>query len=90
MNKMPLIPEFSEYKQRNKWIKENADYFTVVRRRNRRYERYTAPSFEEATALAQKYLRGDTENTRWMIYAVAGIHDTLVATVSAEGIKDHD
>jgi hypothetical protein len=88
MNKMPL--DFNGYKERNKWIKDNATEFSVVRRRNRRYERYSAPSFDEATALAQKYLQNDKENSRWMIYAIVGIHDTLVATCSKEGLKLHE
>ena len=89
MNEMPFIPEFREAKERNLWIKENADYFTVTRRRRSSYLREEKPSLEEAIAFANRLVERDSE-FRCLIYAVYNIHDTLVATVSKDGAKYHE
>jgi len=89
MKDVPFIPEFTKADERNKWIKDYAQFFTVIRRRNRRYERDECWSLEEATQLAQKRLAHDELKQPLLIYAVAGGHDALVATVYAEGIRNH-
>ena len=85
---MPFIPEFQKADERNKWIKDNASYFTVIKRKGRRYIREEQPTFDLAVQLAQKRLEQDSDS-RYMIYAVYRQSDTLVATVSSDGVKEH-
>lgn len=88
-DEMPFIPEFREYRERNKWIRDHATYFTVIRRRNRSNLREERPTLGEAEALAKEHIADDA-NVRCLIYAISGIHDTLVATVSAKGVAYHE
>lgn len=87
-DRMPFIPEFREAAERNRWIITNAQYFTVIRRKNRSYLREECATMDEAEALAKRMLRDDP-NARFLIYAVALGHDTLAATVSTDGVKHH-
>ena len=87
--KMPFIPEFREAKERNKWIRDNAQYFTVIRRQDRRYERDEVYTFDEAVTLASNRIKR-IPDLRFLIYAVAAGHDALVATVSSDGVKEHE
>lgn len=89
MTEMPFIPEFKEAKERNKWIVDHAEYFTVIRRKNRRNIRDECATLVKAIERAQELILEDN-SIRCLIYAVAGIHDTLAATISAEGVKYHD
>ena len=89
MTDMPFLPEFRQAKERSKWITENASYFTVIRRKNRSYLREEKPTLAEAVSYAQRLIERDQEY-RFLIYAGAGIHDTLAATVSIEGVKYHE
>lgn len=76
--------QFKSEKDRQQWIIANADYFTVVRFKNRRYERHERKTLEEAEKLA-KELCFQNEGSRWMIYAVtAEGRDTFVKTVSTQ------
>ena len=86
---MPYIPEFREAAARNKWIVEHATYFTIIRRQKRQYLREEKPSFEAAEKVAQRIVKRDA-TARLLIYAVAGIHDALTATVSVDGTKRHE
>jgi hypothetical protein len=62
------------------WVKDNADYFTVVFARGS--IKLEAPTFEEAKALAVERMRGlerdDTQAAR--IYATKGQDGVVVAT----------
>ena len=89
MGTMPFIPEFTSYKERNKWIVDHAQYFSIILKRNSKYLRSERDTFEEAVALANLVLE-QYPHTRLMVYAVAGGHDTLTATVSTDGITRHD
>jgi len=88
MNDVPFIPEFSKAEERNKWIKDNAQYFTVIRKRLRRYERDECWSLAEAVQLAQRRLERDPGKQPLLIYAVAGGHDALAATVHPDGVRE--
>lgn len=88
-NVMPFFPEFSDAKARNKWIKQHANYFTVVRRVFRSYERTEVPSFDEAIKTAKNLINRD-ESKRYLIYAVYDIHDALVATVTRDKVVVHE
>jgi hypothetical protein len=86
---MPFLPEFSSYRERNKWIVENAQYFTIIMRHQRSNRRAERSTFDEAVSLANQVLEQYPEK-HLMIYAVAGGHDTLTATVSLGRIHRHD
>ncbi len=88
MDEMPFIPEFTKAEDRNKWIKDNAQYFTVIRKRKRRYERDECWTLEEAVQLAQRRLAKDPYMQPLLIYAVAGGHDALAATVHPDGVRE--
>jgi hypothetical protein len=87
MTEMSFIPEFSKAEERNKWIKDNAQFWTVIRKRKRRYERDECWSLDEAVQLAQRRLERDPLKQPLLIYAVAGGHDTLAATVHPDGVR---
>lgn len=84
----PFIPEFSKAEERNQWIIANAQYFTTIYRRQRRYERGEHWSYDDAVAAARKLVDRAPQG-RVLIYAVAGGHDALAATVSAEEVRKH-
>ncbi len=88
VKEVPFIPEFSKADERNKWILENSQYFTVICKRNRRYDRDECWSLEEAINLAQRRLLRDPLHPL-LIYAVAGGHDTLAATVYIDEVRKH-
>lgn len=79
------MPDFKSEKERQTWIVRNAKLFTVVRLRNRRYERHKAKTLGEAETLARTLIDKHPDS-RWMIYAVAdgaGVEiDTYVKTMS--------
>ena len=79
---------FTSAEARNKFIVDNAEYFTVILRSNRRNYRSERKALAEATELAEAVLKKWPES-RLMIYAVLGDSSTLTATVSSEGIKRH-
>jgi len=62
------------------WILRHADYFTVIRRKNMHNERYEYTSLPEAEVMAHLLLDEDPYKSV-LIYAVAGVHDTLIQTV---------
>jgi hypothetical protein len=80
---IPLIPDFNNYKDRNKWIFDHAQYFTIVRRGYKTEERHT---YDDAVKLAQWTVKLNPD-ARLLIYAVAAGHGTLAATVSSKGVK---
>ena len=88
-NAMPYIPEFSGYKERNKWLFENAISFTLFMRKNRTILKEEHRTWDEVEARAKKLVERKPD-TRYLIYAVYGIHDTLVATVSVDGTVRHE
>lgn len=88
MTEQAPIPDFFDAKARHKWIRDHANYFTAIRRKDRSYLREERPSFDEAVAYAQRQLKR-VPDARFMIYAVYGQSDALVATVSADGVKEH-
>lgn len=89
MSNIPYIPEFTKADDRNKWIVDNAKYFTIIRRQNARYEREERPTYEEAIKAAQSFVTRNP-NARFLIYAVYNnVTDALAATVSSDGVQEH-
>lgn len=82
----PFIPEFSEAAERSKWIVENAEYFTLIRRQNRRYERTEWHTLDGAIKAGQRVVERD-QTARFLVYGVVGIYDTLAATITSDGTK---
>lgn len=72
-----MMPDFQTAEERTKWIIDHADYFTAVRFLGRgHYERHEFPSISAACQGARRM--SDHNGGRYLIYAVAGIHDTFV------------
>lgn len=72
--------DFKSEKERQKWVIDNAQYFTVVRFHNRRYERHEVKTLPEARALAHTLI-GQYPGSRWLIYAVAEHIDNFVEVI---------
>lgn len=89
MNTMPFLPEFSGYKERNKWLFENAGYFTLYMRKGRSILKEEHPTWDVVEQRAKKLIERKSDS-RFLIYAVYGIHDTLVATISKDGTVRHE
>ncbi len=78
------MPDFATIQDRDNWVKENADFFTVIRYLGPRvgYERHEVKTLPEAEALAG---RMSTEAGRpYLIYAVAGQYDAFLKWVGKE------
>ena len=75
------MPDFSSSHERDAWVKDHADYFTVVRYLGPRkgYERYEVPTLAEAEQLAGRM--AEKAGVPYMIYAVSGIHDAFMSKV---------
>lgn len=73
------MPDFKSSQERDKWMVDHADYFTVGRRSKGRYERFELPTLPEAEKLAGRM--ANEAKAPYMIYAVAGIHDAFVKAV---------
>lgn len=69
MAKSPMPIDFPNADSRDKWITENATYFTVVMRRNLKTKRIEASNLRLAEQVAAKLVE---ENPEWrlLIYAV--------------------
>jgi hypothetical protein len=74
-----VAPDFKTEPERRQWIVDNADYFTVIRRVKRTYERHELPTLDAAYKKAKAL--ADKEGAPYLIYAVAGAHDTWVMNV---------
>jgi hypothetical protein len=83
---MPKKGEAREARENH--IKENADYFTVVRYLGPRagYERHERPTLIAARDLAVEL--AVKMNSGYLIYAVAGIHDTWVENVTVKDARE--
>lgn len=78
--KHKALPEFKTYQERDLYFKENADYFTVIKRAHVGvYDRTEVKTLEEAVKQAQtKHTIG---GGGYMIYAVIGEQSAFVRTV---------
>lgn len=70
---------FSSSEERSKWIIDHAEYFTVVRVKNRRYERDEHENLAKAEQAAKRIVDAEP-NARVLIYAVCGTMDTYVSS----------
>lgn len=76
------MPEFKSEPERQKWITDNAEMFTVIRRQNRRNIRQEFNTLADAEHYARE-VAVSNRDARLLIYAVYGVHDTYVKTVAS-------
>ncbi len=81
-----MYQSFRSDAERSAWIMANADFWSVVRFRNRRYGRVECPSHELAKLLAQALVK-EIPDARFMIYAVVGQQSTYVETIQARSVE---
>ncbi len=77
-----LISKDSTDEARRQWIIEHASHFVVVRRVNRRNKRGSVKKLADAEAWAEGIVK-QNPGLRLMIYAVYGVSDVWVSTVSS-------
>lgn len=77
--------DFKTAKERDEYIINNSDYFTVVRHLGPRrgYERHEVKTLVEAETLARRMAK--EAGKPYIIYAVAGLRDAMVGYVDQEG-----
>ena len=73
---MPEFRTFTSQAEREKWLIENAEYFTVIFRRDLKNNRIEFRSLPEAEYAARRIAREIRVGT--LIYAVSGVSDTFV------------
>lgn len=78
---MKHAPDFKTHAEHDKWVLENAEYFTVVITAYRARVRVEIPTLEKAREAAKGVLE-DSSTKRCLIYAVCGVYSAYVETVS--------
>lgn len=78
---MKHAPNFKTHKDHDKWVLENAEYFTVVVTAYRARVKIEVPTLERAREAAQGLVE-DKGTERCLIYAVCGVYSAYVETVS--------
>lgn len=74
---MKHLPDFKSFQERDDFFRDNADYFTVVKKSGvGLYDRVEAKTLEEAKRKAQTKIT--IGGGRWMIYAVIGEQSAFV------------
>lgn len=76
---MAEFRSFTTQNERETWLIQNADYYTVIFRRALKNHRYEAPDLKSARDAARRISLELKVNT--LIYAVSGISDTFVEGV---------
>lgn len=66
--------------ERSAWIQANADFWTCIRFKNRRYQRLECPTHALARLVAQQIIK-EVPDARLLIYAVAGQQSCYVETI---------
>ena len=80
VRRMKGSPPTTSEKDRREWIIANADFFTIIERRDRRYIREEFKTLTDADQRAGEIM-AERPEARLLIYAVASPYDTLVRTV---------
>lgn len=80
MKKPKPTPDFKTSQERDDWFRDNADYFTLVKKAGvGHYARDECKSLVEAEALAKTKIA--VGGGRYLIYAVVGQQSALVKAV---------
>lgn len=73
------FPDFKSYEERDKFFREHAEYFTVMKKVGRGYARDECKTLAEAKALAQT--KQTIGGGKFLIYAVIGEQSAFVEGV---------
>jgi hypothetical protein len=84
ISEVPL--NFPDEPTRRQWIIDHAEYFTVIRRVKRSYERHEFDSLGAARVGAAKLLERDP-TAIYMVYAVRGVNDTWVENIKGQQVR---
>lgn len=80
---MKSIPVFKSHDERDAYFRDNADYFTLVRKAGVGvYERIEYPTLAKAIAAGQT--KAVISGGGWLVYGVIGEQSAMVATVKKE------
>lgn len=79
-----ITQDFKSIDERDRFITEHADYFTVGRRLGpfEGYERHEVKTLNEAENLAGRM--ANKAKRAYLIYAVAGLHDCFIKAIHPE------
>lgn len=84
---MKLPADFKSSQERDDYFRDNAEYFTVVKKSGvGHYDRSEYKSLAEATAAAQT--KATISGGGWMIYAVIGQQSAFVTSVPKSNVKE--
>ena len=77
--------DFESIKERDRWIADHAEYWTVVRYLGPRrgYERHETKTMDQAIEMAGRMAK--QAGTNYLVYAVAGTRDAMVCFIDPEG-----
>ncbi len=79
-NRSRDMPDFKSHAERDNWFRDNADYFTVVKKSGvGKYDRNEAKTLAEAVKLAQT--KQTIGGGNYLIYAVKGEQSAFVQAV---------
>ena len=81
MARTPMPLDFKTADHRDRWIEDNADYFTLIRRQNLQNMRLQYRTKAEAEEAASAVVKQDPE-ARLLIYAVHGTMTAYIKTVA--------
>jgi hypothetical protein len=80
------LPDFKTYEERDTYFRENADYFTVVKKTGVGiYDRFEFSSLDEALRAAQT--KATIGGGGWMIYGVIDGQSAFVTSVPKSNTK---
>ena len=84
-----ITGDFKTAKERELWIREHADYFTVVRYLGPRrgYDRTEVPHLDQAIEMARRM--AIEAGRAYIVYAVSGNMDAMICYFDSEGDR-HD
>lgn len=73
-------PDFKTYEERDKFFKENAEYFSLVKKTGvGHYDRTEYKTLEEAERAAQ--IKATISGGGWMIYGIIGEQSAFITSV---------
>ena len=77
---MKQAPDFKNHEEHDKWVIENADYFTAIGSAYRARARFEFETLEQAREMAHSIAK-DAPNGHAIVYAVCGVYSAYVETV---------
>jgi len=80
---MKQAPDFKTHTEHDVWVRDNADYFTVIIHAYRARARFEVDTIEKARALAKALLE-EGHRSPAMIYAVCDPYSAYVESVRCQ------